>query len=86
MGADSEKKIVWMVSAFAQKQEGSKIIIGHWPISRKAVSAAEAKGLALEWLEDKKPHSEGWTNYSVNACPVFTSDHERLVAEGKPTQ
>jgi hypothetical protein len=78
-----DDKIVWMISAYAQKQNGFNCTVGHWPLSREAYSVAEAKGLALEWLEEHKPHSDGWQNYSINACPVFTNDHNRLVAEGR---
>lgn len=79
-------KIIWAISAYAQKQDGFNVTVSHWPLSREAASAAEAKGLALEWLEDKRPRSEGWGNYSVNVCPVFINDHERLTKEGRPTE
>lgn len=78
-----DKPIVWMISVYAQKQDGFNITVGHWPLSREAVTVAEAKGLGYEWLEEYKPRSEGWSNYSVNPLPVYKEDEARLKAEGK---
>lgn len=78
-----DKPIVWMISVYAQKQDGFNTIVSHYPISREAISATEAKGMGYEWLEKYKPRSEGWGNYSANALPVYKEDEARLLAEGK---
>lgn len=78
------EKITWMISVYCQKQDGFNIIVDHLPISRDAYSAAEAKGLGLDWLEEHRPSRE-WGGYSVRVCPVYQEDSDKLKNAGEPT-
>lgn len=77
---------IWAISVFAEKLTLTGHRVVHAPLTRKAVSAAEAKGLGFEWLEKNYPSAEGWTGYHANVIPVFKEYEAKLIAEGRATQ
>lgn len=81
-----DEYITWALSVYAEKQVSTGHTVTHWPLSRSARSAAEAKGMGFEWLEENYPTSDGWKGYHITVIPVFKEDHDKLIARGEATQ